>query len=75
MYLGNGRADRQAECVGEPDGRTRRERSPIARPMKFKGWRATLLVEFAVISGDGSVAELLPSASDRLLYARLGPHR
>jgi hypothetical protein len=35
--------------------------------MKIKGWPATLLMEFAVIPGDGSVTEVPPRALDRLL--------
>jgi len=35
--------------------------------MKIKGGRATLLMEFAVFSGDGSVVEVFRKALDRLL--------
>ena len=35
--------------------------------MKIKGPSVTLLVEFGVISDDGSVAKVSPRVSDRLL--------
>src|SRR5829696_3234980 len=36
---------------------------------------ATLLTEFGLVSGDGSVAEASPRALDRLLCGRFGGHR